>query len=62
MSMDDSMFTLLNKSEERNIYVSNEFSLNIVAQGEVSYRHGKHFNVYHVQNLNVNLLYVYQLT
>jgi hypothetical protein len=36
MNKDSSLFTSLNKVEERNIYVVNDFCLNIVGQGDVS--------------------------
>jgi hypothetical protein len=57
-----SLFTSLNKVEERKIYVFDGFTLDIVGQGDVSYQHGRIVVIYHVPNLSANLLYVAQLT
>jgi hypothetical protein len=46
----------------RGIYVVDDFSLDIVGQGDVSCRHGKIVDVYHVPNLSANMLFVSQLT
>jgi hypothetical protein len=56
------LFTILNKAEESKIYVVDDFSLDVVGQGDVACRHGKIVNVYHVPNISSNLLYVAQLT
>jgi hypothetical protein len=61
MDKDASLFTSLNEAKERKIYVVDDFSLNIVGQGDVSCRHGRIVNVYHVPNLSANM-FVSQLT
>jgi hypothetical protein len=57
-----SLFTSLNEVEERKIYVIDDFSLNIFGHGDVSYRHGRIYDIYHVPNISFNMLYVSQLT
>jgi len=52
----------LNKFEERKIYVADDFSLDFVGQGDVAYRHGKIFDVYHMPNLSANMLFVSHFT
>jgi hypothetical protein len=56
------LFTSLNKVEERKIYVIDDFSLNISGHGDVFYRHGRIYDIYHVPNISFNMLYVSQLT
>jgi hypothetical protein len=62
MDKDASLFTSLDEVVERKIYVVDDFSLDIVGQGDVSCRHGRIVDVYHVPNLSANLLLVSQLT
>jgi hypothetical protein len=62
MAKDASLFTSLDESKERKIYVANDFSLDTAGQGDVPYRHVRIVDVYHVPNLIFNLLFVYQLT
>jgi hypothetical protein len=62
MDKDASLFTSLDKTMERKIYVVDECSLNMFGRGDVPCRHGKIVNVYHVSNLSVNLLLFSQLT
>jgi hypothetical protein len=62
MDKDASLFMRLNKAKESKIYVVDDFSLDVVGQGDVSCRHGKIVDVYHVPNLSANLLFVAQLT
>jgi catalase len=62
MVKDASLFTSMNDTEERKICVDDDFSLDIVGQGDVTYRHGKFFYVYHVTNPSPNLLFFSQLT
>jgi hypothetical protein len=45
---------------KRKIYVVDDFVLDIVGHGDIPYRHGKIFDVYHVPNLSANLLLVSQ--
>ena len=60
MAKDASLLSYLDKFFERNIYVVDDFVLDIVGHGDIPYRHGKIFNVYHVPNLSENLLLVSQ--
>jgi hypothetical protein len=53
---------VLDKVVEKKIYVVDDFSLNIVGCGDVPYRHGNSFHIYHVSNLSANLLSFSQLT
>jgi hypothetical protein len=61
MAKDSSLFTWLDEAKERKIYVSDDFDLYVVGQGDVTYRHGKIFNTYHVPNLNANLFLLLSL-
>jgi hypothetical protein len=62
MGKDASFFSSLVKAIEKNIYVSDDFPLDIVSRSDVPYRHGKIVDVYHVPNLSANLLSISQLT
>jgi len=62
MDKDASFFTWLVEAEERKIYVADDFSLDVVGQGDVTYRHGNIVNIYHVPNISANMLYISQLT
>jgi hypothetical protein len=62
MAKDASLFTWLDEAKERKIYVVDDFSLDVVGQGDVTCRHGKIVDIYHVPNLSANLLFVSQLT
>jgi hypothetical protein len=62
MAKDSSLFTWFGEAKERKIYVVDGFSLNVVSQGDVTYRHGNISDVYHVPNLSANILYISQLT
>jgi hypothetical protein len=53
-----SLFTWLDEAKERKIYVDDDFSLDVVGEGDVACRNGKIVNIYHVSNLNANLLCV----
>jgi hypothetical protein len=39
MANDVSLFTWLEEAKERKIYVADDFSLDVVGQGDVTYRH-----------------------
>jgi hypothetical protein len=41
MAKDASLFTWLDEAKERKIYVVDDFSLDVVGQGDVTCRHGK---------------------
>jgi hypothetical protein len=56
------LFMRLDKDEEISIYVADDFYLDVAGQGDVSFRHGKIYDVYHVPNLSADLLFVSQLT
>jgi hypothetical protein len=62
MDKDASLFTSLDKCVEINIYIVDEFSLDIIGRGDVHFRHGNIVDVYHVSNINENLLMDSQLT
>jgi hypothetical protein len=59
MVKDASLFTSLDKDVEKNIYVSDDFSLDIVGHGDVPCQHVRIFDIYHVSNINETLLSVY---
>ena len=61
MAKDSSLFTSLDEAKERKIYVVDDFSLDIIGQGDVSCRHGRIFNVYYVLNPNANIFSISQL-
>ena len=61
MDKDASLFMSLIEVKERNIYVVDDFFLDIVGQGDVTYQHGRDFDAYHVPNLNANLFSICQL-
>jgi hypothetical protein len=62
MAKDASLFTWLDEAKERKIFVVDDFSLDVSRQGDVSCRHRKIFDVYHVPNIISNLFFVDQLT
>jgi hypothetical protein len=57
-----SLFTRLNKSKDSKIYVVDDFSLDVVAQGDVARQHGNIVDVYHVPKISANIFFVAQLT
>jgi hypothetical protein len=62
MTKDASLFMWLDENKERKIYVNDDFSLDCVDQGDVSCRHRRIVDVYHVPNLNANLFSISHLT
>jgi hypothetical protein len=62
MTKDATLFTKLNNVEERKIYVADDFSLDftldIASHGDITFRHSKIVDVFHVPNLSSNMLYV----
>ena len=62
MEKDSSLFSSLNKVIEKDIYVVDDFSLDIIGHSDMPCWHGHIFNVYHVPNLSENMLSVSQLT
>ena len=62
MAKDASLFSSLDKDDEYNIPLTDDFALDIVRHGDVPCQHGKSLNVYHVPSLSTNILLVSQLT
>ena len=62
MAKDASLLSSLDVSNEKKIYVSNNFALNIVGQDDISCQHGQIVDVYHVPSLSANILFISQLT
>lgn len=62
MEKDASLFSSLHIAIEKKIYVADDFSLYIIGHGDIPCQHGQIINMYHVPNLNANLLLVSQLT
>jgi len=62
MAKDASLFMWLDEAKERKIYVVDDFSLDVVGQGDIACGNGKIVNVYHVPNLSANMFFVDQLT
>jgi hypothetical protein len=58
MAKFSSMFISLTEAKEKKIYVSDDFYLDILDQGDMFCRHGIMFDVYHVSKFNTNLLFV----
>jgi len=48
------LFMRLNKAKESRIYVADDFSLDVVGQGDVYFWHGKIFDIYDEPNISVN--------
>ena len=61
LAKDAFLFMWLDEAKERKIYVADDFALDVAGQGDVSCRHGKIVDVYHVPNLIANLMFVSQL-
>lgn len=53
-----SLFIRLNKAKESKLCVADDFYLDVDGRGDVVGRYGKIFDVYHVSNLSINLLFV----
>jgi len=62
MSKDVSFFMWFDEAKERKIYVVDDFSLDVVGHGDVTYWRGKIVDVYHVKNISANLLSIVHLT
>jgi hypothetical protein len=50
--------TWFDEDKEKKIYVLDDFSLDVVGQGDVTSPYGNIVNVFHVPNLSTNLLCV----
>ena len=61
MAKDDSLFSSLDTTIEKKIYVVDGFSLGIVGHGDFACEHGRIIKVYHVPSLSMNMLFVSQL-
>lgn len=61
MNKDASVFSSLDVGVEKKIYVVDDFALDIVGHGDITYRHGQIVGVYHVPSVSANMLFVYQL-
>ena len=62
MVRDASLFCSLDPATEKNIYVANNFALDITGHGDISYQHGQIIDVYHVPSLNANPFSISQQT
>jgi hypothetical protein len=62
LDKDASLFMWLDEAKERKIYITRDFALDFVSQGDVIYQNGKIVNIYHVSNLSTNLFFIAQLT
>jgi hypothetical protein len=58
MTKDASLSTWFDEDKEKKIYVLDDFSLDVVGQGDVTSPYGNIVNVFHVPNLSTNLLCV----
>jgi hypothetical protein len=58
MAKDASLFMWLDEAKENKIYVADDFSLDVVGQGDVTCQLEKIVVVYHVENLSANFLFV----
>ena len=62
MSKDPSLFSSLDSALEKKILVVDEFALDIISHGDVTYQHGWVIDVFHVPSLSGNLLSISQVT
>lgn len=62
MDKDPSLFSSLNSTLEKKIFVANNFALDIVDHGDVTCQYGCLVNMFHVPNISDNLLLISQLT
>jgi hypothetical protein len=62
MDKDSSFLMWLDEAKERKIHIADDFALDVVGQGVVTYQHGKIVDIYHVPKLNANLFFISQLT
>ena len=62
MVKDASLFSSLDISFERKIYMVDYFFLNIDRHGGIPFKHGYIVDVYHVPSLSANILLVSQQT
>ena len=62
MAKDASLFSSLRGAIEENFYVTDDYTLSFVGNGDVKCYHGHISNVYHVLNLNANPLLFSQQT
>ena len=62
MIKDTSLFSSLDIVVENNIYVVDDFALDIAIHGYVACQRGQTINMFHVPSLSVNLLLVSQPT
>lgn len=56
------MFSSLESTLENDIFVANDFALDITSHGDVTYWHGHIIDVFYVPSLSASLLSVSQLT
>ena len=57
-----SLFSSLDDALEKNIFVADDFALDIVGQGDATCGRGRIINVFHVPSLSTNMLSDSQLT
>ena len=62
MAKDASLFSSLNGAPKGKIYVTYDYDLNILGNGDVRCQHSHIYDVYHVPNLGANLLSIVELT
>ena len=62
MAKDASLFSSLDNTVEKKIYVVDDFALITTSHGDVTCRHGRIVDMFHVPSLNMNLLLISQLT
>ena len=62
MANDASLFSSLDTTTEKKIYVAYDFALDITSHGDVSYWYGWIIGMFHVLSISLNLLSVSQLT
>ena len=62
MAKDTSFFSSPDFALEKEIFVADDFALDIVGHGDVACRRGQIVDVFHVPSLSANLLLVFQLT
>jgi hypothetical protein len=62
MAKDNSWFSYFEIVIEKDIFVANDFVLNITGHGDIACRRGHVVDMFHVPSLSVDLLSVFQLT
>ena len=56
MAKDDSLFSSLKEAIEKEIFVVDDYALNVVVYGNIECKNGMTIDMYHVHGLSANFL------